>query len=190
MKSCNITSVFREHQLKLAFKTLKPGVVLDVGAKNGPYIKFIPHTKYYTLDIDKGRKPDFCTDIHKTNLPANKFDTVILTEVLEHLADPEKAVYEIYRILKPGGVCIASTPAFYHFHPDPKDFYRYTVDSLNYLFNQFKKVVVRPHGNRIHLIWQIIIDTFPTMSFFTSFVYKYQRPDEAYPLGFVVIAQK
>jgi len=38
------------------------------------------------------------------------FDLVTATEVIEHLADFRRVVREIHRVLRPGGVCILSTP--------------------------------------------------------------------------------
>ncbi len=42
--------------------------------------------------------------------PDALFDVVTATEVIEHLEDFRRVVREIYRVLKPGGVCILSTP--------------------------------------------------------------------------------
>ncbi len=42
--------------------------------------------------------------------PDASFDVVTATEVIEHLEDFRRVVREIYRVLKPGGVCILSTP--------------------------------------------------------------------------------
>jgi ubiquinone/menaquinone biosynthesis C-methylase UbiE len=45
----------------------------------------------------------------------NSFDLVTCIEVLEHLEDDAKAVSEISRVLKPGGILIASVPSHYYF---------------------------------------------------------------------------
>jgi len=47
------------------------------------------------------------------NLPvaSNMFDLVVSTEMLEHLVQPESALDEIYRIMKPGGLFIGTVPA-------------------------------------------------------------------------------
>ncbi|MDO8489726.1 MAG: SAM-dependent methyltransferase, partial [Candidatus Omnitrophota bacterium] len=45
-------------------------------------------------------------------IPDNSFDLVISTEALEHTIYPESAIKEFYRILKPGGFLILSTPNY------------------------------------------------------------------------------
>ncbi|MBO9312765.1 MAG: class I SAM-dependent methyltransferase [Roseiflexus sp.] len=52
-----------------------------------------------------------CGD-ENTPLPftSEKFDVVLCIEVLEHLFRPDLALQQIYRVLKPGGVLIASVP--------------------------------------------------------------------------------
>jgi len=45
--------------------------------------------------------------------PDNSFDKVICSEVLEHIPDYEGALDEIARIVKPGGVFVASVPRFW-----------------------------------------------------------------------------
>ena len=52
----------------------------------------------------------------------------------------------MYRILKPGGYVILTTPLFWHLHEEPRDFYRYTKYGLRYLFTEagFEIVELRP----------------------------------------------
>jgi SAM-dependent methyltransferase len=54
-----------------------------------------------------------CMDI--TNLPFydNSFDTVICSEVLEHILDDKKAMSELVRILKSGKILAVSVPRFW-----------------------------------------------------------------------------
>jgi ubiquinone/menaquinone biosynthesis C-methylase UbiE len=108
------------------------------------------------LDIDPKSSPDICSDLHKIDWESEYFDTVIATEVLEHLRDPAAAISEIYRVLKPGGVCVASTRFIFRYHPDPQDFYRFTHDSLEHLFRKFGQVEILHHRNRLAAIWQLL----------------------------------
>lgn len=76
-------------------------------------------------------------DIHLNNaniyaLPYadNTFDSVILSEILEHIEDDVAGLREIYRVLKPGGVVAITVPnANYPFWWDPIN------KSLETLFN-------------------------------------------------------
>ena len=72
------------------------------------------------------------------NIPAknNSFDSAICTAVLEHLEEPEQAIQECFRVLKPGGYAIYSVPFIWHIHEAPRDFYRYSKYGLKYLFEK------------------------------------------------------
>lgn len=50
-------------------------------------------------------------DIYKMTYPDNEFDYIIAGEVLEHLEEPEKAIKELARVLKPGGTLAVSVPS-------------------------------------------------------------------------------
>lgn len=58
--------------------------------------------------------------------PNKSFDTVLLSDVLEHIAEPENLWREIERILRPGGHLILNVPFFYKLHETPHDYFRYT----------------------------------------------------------------
>lgn len=42
--------------------------------------------------------------------PDNHFDLVISNQVLEHVSDPEAVIFDIHRMVKPGGTLIAAFP--------------------------------------------------------------------------------
>jgi glycosyltransferase involved in cell wall biosynthesis/ubiquinone/menaquinone biosynthesis C-methylase UbiE len=59
-------------------------------------------------------------DIHELPFASGSFDKVLMTEVLEHIADDRQAMQEIFRVLRPGGVLALSVPhANYPFLWDP-----------------------------------------------------------------------
>ena len=64
---------------------------------------------YITADLESPLA-DIKMDIQSIPLNDNEFDAVICNHVLEHVKDDQKALREIYRILKPGGLAILQVP--------------------------------------------------------------------------------
>jgi ubiquinone/menaquinone biosynthesis C-methylase UbiE len=58
------------------------------------------------------------------------FDSVLCNAVLEHVADPEAAMRELARVVRPGGHVVVAVPFLQPFHACPGDFQRYTADGL------------------------------------------------------------
>jgi SAM-dependent methyltransferase len=79
-------------------------------------------------------------------LGADSIDCVLCTSVIEHLEEPQAALRECLRVLKPGGTAIYTAPAFWHLHEQPRDFYRYTPYGLEHLFRAsgFEIVEITP----------------------------------------------
>jgi SAM-dependent methyltransferase len=84
--------------------------------------------------------------------------------VLEHLPDPQACVDEMQRLLRTGGLVLASVPFFYPVHADPYDYQRFTEDGLRHLFRDFKSVEVYRMGGYagvLGLLVEIGIDGLP-----------------------------
>jgi SAM-dependent methyltransferase len=66
------------------------------------------------MEQTKARRSNIRTivydDMTHSKLPDASYDTVISVEVLEHVEEDEKFVKEVYRVLRPGGVFIMTTP--------------------------------------------------------------------------------
>jgi hypothetical protein len=143
-----------DRELRRQFHRLDPGVVLDVGAKAAPYAAYVRAQRYVRLDIDPAKKPDICCDLHELEWRGEPFDTVLAIEVLEHLYDPSaRDRSDPRRAEEPVESAFLSTRFMYRYHPDPQDHYRFTWDSLKYLFRHFRHVEVIHHGNRLQVIW-------------------------------------
>jgi SAM-dependent methyltransferase len=115
---------------------LAHGVLIDVGCGIKPYeFFFAPYVKSYIgLEYSpksgyRGNKADFCGDAADLPLADGSVDTILCTEVLEHLSNPEKTIAEFARVLRPGGTVITTAPFVYPIH-DARDFFRYTPDGL------------------------------------------------------------
>ena len=80
--------------------------------------------------------------------PSEEFNTIILSDVLEHIARPEALWKEMYRILQPGGKIILNVPFFYKLHEIPHDYFRYTRYALQNFASSsgFKIVMLKEMG--------------------------------------------
>jgi len=114
------------------------GLVLDVGcADRWPESGLPAGCTYIGVDsVDTGRgmygaRPTVFADAAGLPFQDDSVDTVLLFEVLEHLPSPTGSLAEIRRVLKPGGVLIASVPFLYPIHDAPHDFQRYTMHGLD-----------------------------------------------------------
>jgi 2-polyprenyl-3-methyl-5-hydroxy-6-metoxy-1,4-benzoquinol methylase len=57
----------------------------------------------------------YASTLQKAALPAQSFDVITLTDVIEHVAEPRQLMEEIYRVLRPDGVVFIVTPNFASF---------------------------------------------------------------------------
>jgi len=125
----------------------KGALVLDIAPQIHEGAKmFFKKSIVKTLDIDPKSNSTFILDITKNNskvIKSNHFDIVVCTEVLEHTIHPFKAVDEIYRILKTGGVAIITTPFNFRIHGPLPDCWRFTRFGLKILFKEFKAVDIK-----------------------------------------------
>ena len=111
--------------------------VLDAGAGSGLYSHLFDKMAYEAADFCKVDE----TYVHLTyecnleSIPVEdeRYDLVLLTQVLEHLPDPLAVLKELHRVLRPGHRVWLSQPFYYEEHEQPYDFYRYTQFGLKYL---------------------------------------------------------
>lgn len=71
-----------------------------------------PEAGFVNLDMDPRVYPDVVHDLEKTPLPFadNTFDCILGSHVFEHVVNILPLVYDLGRILKPGGHLISVTP--------------------------------------------------------------------------------
>lgn len=92
--------------------------------------KYIKKAGVINVDLNK-----------KTSLKKNKYDNVLLFNVLEHLININNAKKEIKKILKSNGILIGSTPFLYRFHGAPSDYLRFTKPFLSLFFEKEFKII-------------------------------------------------
>ncbi|HEY9052261.1 MAG TPA: class I SAM-dependent methyltransferase [Gammaproteobacteria bacterium] len=131
------------------------GKLLDLGCGKVPlYIAYKDYVSDTTCvdwenTFHKNEHLDFSCDLTK-DLPFEdgKFDTIILSDVLEHIPDPENLCKEIFRILSENGKLIMNVPFFYRIHEAPHDYYRYTEFALKRFMDiaGFNVIQLKPIG--------------------------------------------
>ena len=115
------------------------GDLLDVGCGSRPYQSLLaPHiNKYSGVDYPPSASSLSTADVFANAqwLPfaSGSFDTILCTQVLEHVPQPWEAVQELARVLRPSGIMILTVPQDWGIHREPYDFYRYTRYGLTVL---------------------------------------------------------
>jgi SAM-dependent methyltransferase len=103
---------------------LRPGRLLDVGCAMGHFMVEACEAGWQVHGVEcsqfaarYGRQrwglaiQSVC-DLQDARLPPSHFDACVLVEVIEHLPFPRATLAETFRLLKPGGVVLMTTPNF------------------------------------------------------------------------------
>ena len=93
------------------------------------------------------RHTDVVGDAHHLPFRDDVFDRVLAFNVFEHLAEPETAAQEIYRVLKPGGGVTIHTAFLQPLHEAPHHFYNATEYGVRRWFAPFEIEECRVSGN-------------------------------------------
>ena len=120
---------------------------LDIGAQNGPYASLFP--RRVGLDIRPGRGVRIIGDAQALGIRDAAFDVVLCTEVLEHLPEPQRAIDEMYRVLRPGGELLLTTRFLFPIHDAPHDYFRYTKYGLRHLLRRFEIVELQEETDAV-----------------------------------------
>jgi uncharacterized protein YbaR (Trm112 family) len=111
--------------------------VLVIGSGEDRYKE--PADFVYT-DVAYSDGLDAIADAHDLPFADAEFDFVLAISVLEHVADPQRAVDEIWRVLRPRGCVYASTPFLQPVHMGAYDFTRFTYLGHRRLFRRFADI--------------------------------------------------
>ena len=103
-------------------------------------------SQHIGCDIQEGPGVDQIEDVHALSFEDDAVGTVICLETLEHVADPLRAVQEMHRILRPGGVLAISSLMFFPIHAHPWDFWRFTPEGFELLLEPFESKLVVAQG--------------------------------------------
>jgi SAM-dependent methyltransferase len=160
-----------EHLYWLHFRTLEPFILtqlhharaplLDLGCGNRPYQPYYPEGESVGADVVQSSTGcvDVIIDGHSPlPLPDNKFETILCTQVMEHVEDPYWLIRESYRVLKPGGRLILTVPFIWELHERPHDYLRFSEYWLtkNLTETGFHLETLERQGGDVATIGQLI----------------------------------
>jgi SAM-dependent methyltransferase len=193
------------------------GKLVDLGCGNVPFYDLYKDLVSDNVCVDwpnsahKNQYLDFECDLNKHFPFADaEFDTIIISEVLEHISNPELIWSEMARILKPRGRILLSVPFFYKIHEAPYDFYRYTEFALKNFAskNNLRVLELKNFGGLPEIFTDIIsknLIKIPLLGKFSSDILqrlcwffintsfgkrKSANSGSAYPLGYFMVVEK
>lgn len=125
--------------LPLVHNPREPALAIQPGSRN-LYLGGGGRQVSGFINVDLGPFPGVDALANAEHLPFldSTLDAVECDAVLEHVEQPEQAVAEIRRVLKPGGQVHAVVPFCHPFHAYPADFRRWTLAGLRSLFSEFE----------------------------------------------------
>ena len=176
----NINERNRQDWLKRTLGALPAGsTILDAGAGELQNRPLCEHLKYVSQDfcqyeglsgvavINEGLQTkvwdtsriDLVSDITNVPAPAGSFDTILCSEVLEHVPEPTHALDEFQRLLKSGGKLVLTAPFSSNVHMAP---YHFCSGFSKYWYEHhlpmrgFKILELSPNGDWYALLKQEI----------------------------------
>ncbi len=125
-----------------------PGPVVDVGAEfRRDYINDYRTLNTQSYDTPYAQvRPDIEGDVVVLPFDAGEIGTIICTEVLEHVPNLFRAVSEVKRVLRPGGLALVAAPFIWPTHDTEhyQDLWRITEQGWRFLFSDFASLEVAP----------------------------------------------
>ena len=105
-------------------------VALDLGAGG----REIPGSRVLTMDLDAGHFLGDCLDLP---IRDSCVDLILSQAVLEHVTNPDRAVCEMHRVLKPGGILYVEAAFMQPVHMEPWHYFNITPYGLAYLLRDW-----------------------------------------------------
>ena len=141
-----VSNVYADHNASLSVKLILNDLIDDLHKKDGVGINIgsgstMLSDNILNLDIYPGDNIDIVGSVLSVPRDDESIDLVVSQEVLEHVDNPDQAMLEIKRILKPGGFGYIQLPFIIGYHPCPNDYWRFTQDGVRQLVDKAGLVV-------------------------------------------------
>jgi SAM-dependent methyltransferase len=130
-----VSPVYSDRAPLRRFCAAAQGTIINIGSGNQPH-----QPNIVNVDMMDYENVDIVCDIHRLPFKDNSIDAVMSIAVLEHVREPAKALSEVHRVLKPGGLVLSVIPFMQPFHASPHDYQRYTLPGIQHLHRDFQIV--------------------------------------------------
>ena len=159
-----------------------------------------PHSAHHNECLDCA-----CDLNKRLPFPDNEFNTIILSDVLEHIAEPGQLWKEMHRILSAKGRVLLNTPFYYWIHEQPYDYYRYTEYALKYMAESagFKVLELDCFGGAPEVVLDILSKRFARNKIGRVLLWAIQclqektkhraltkKSRKTFPLGYYMVVEK
>jgi SAM-dependent methyltransferase len=98
---------------------------------------FFPGREYVGCDMRPGPGVDRVEDVTDIRMPDGSSGTVLCIETFEHVFEVRRAFDEVFRILRPGGVFVITSPLNFRIHAYPDDYWRMTPSCLRRMLTPY-----------------------------------------------------
>jgi len=108
---------------------------------------FFPNKDYLGCDMRPGLGVDRVEDVTAIKMAGESVGTVLCIETFEHVFEVWRAFDEVYRILKPGGIFVITSPLNFRIHGYPDDYWRMTPSCIRRMMDPYAAKVTGFQGN-------------------------------------------
>ena len=124
--------------------TVRRGVVIGCGERGAARVARHVSIEWLLTDVDLHYGAQVAADVTVLPIADASVDVVVAEHVLEHVLDPLRAAREIERVLRPGGLVVATAPFAFPWHGAPIDFFRMTASGMRALFRGCEIIYLAP----------------------------------------------
>lgn len=105
-----------------------------------------PGKDFIGSDMRLGKGVNALLNLHNLGLASESIGSAILLDTLEHVEYPHRALEEVYRALRPGGIAILSSVMQFPIHGFPDDYWRFTPSAFRSIVKPFAWSLVESAG--------------------------------------------
>ena len=194
-------------QLQAYHKTLikfAKGDLIDLGCGALPYFECYKDRVSSVVCADRFGNDftDVTVDLN-SSLPfeSDRFDTILLSDVINHVSRPDNLFCECHRILKKHGHLIIFTPFLYWISEAPNDYHRFTKFGLEKKCDEhnFEIAELFSYGKRRDVILDLVFKkyssrlTFRFLKAISDILFPVGGVDygfQSFPLGYILVAKR